>query len=188
MKREAFIVVETVETWLGASLTHRSEELREFISRGHPDQLDLLSSRVSSCGLFALAVWFAAGVDHELVRARYQTGQAITWIGQIAADLGAVRHPKHDGPPTVGSLLHYYKPRPSYDDHVEFLLSKPNDQGLSRHAGGGRRDCKVGWGLDNLAWNGGRPLQVWYDLAAMLPEPPPDTMPNSEDDLLCSST
>lgn len=179
----ALIVVQTVESWIGASLKDRADDLKAFISRGHNDQLNLLTPQVSSCGLFALAVWFAVGVDHELVRARYQTGKAITWIEHIASDLGAVRHVKHDGPPSVGSLLHYYSKRPSYNDHVEFLLSEPNARGLSKHAGGGRKDCKVGAGEDNLSWNGGRPLQVWYDLAALLPEPPPEGPSVPDDDL-----
>lgn len=169
------LLVERVDLWIGASLDYRAEELKAFISRGHSDQCNLLSRSVSSCGLFALAVWYANAVDHELVRARYETGKAIEWIGKIASDLGAVRHPKHDGPPTVGSLLHYYSKRPSLDDHVEFLLSLPNDRGLSRHAGGGRKACKVGVGLDDLRWNGGRPLQVWYDVAALCPDPIPQS-------------
>jgi hypothetical protein len=70
-------IVDTVTPWIGASLLNRGQELREFISRGVDDPRYQLNEHISSCGLFALAVWHAAGVKHELLKMPYQTGKAI---------------------------------------------------------------------------------------------------------------
>lgn len=169
-------VVDAVTPWIGASLLNRADEFRHFIARDVDDENDQLDEHVSSCGLFALAIWYSLRVNDELVRRPYENGKAITWLVEIAGNLGAVRYPREHGAPTVGALMHYHSPRPSLDDHVEFCLTVPvgesTAQGQSRltamHAGGGRPHCGVGALNGTIWWNMGRPLQAWYDADALL--------------------
>ena len=163
------VIVSTVRGLIGCSLEHDSAKLCEFIGRGIDDGHSLLSPKVSDCGLFGLAVWHAAGVDHELVGASYINGMAISWLVHIAHDMQAIRYPKRDGLPRIGSLMHYYSKRPSTNDHVEFCLSLPaTGSGLADHAGGGRANCAIGSGHSTVLWSSGRPLQCWYDADALL--------------------
>jgi hypothetical protein len=164
-------VTELVQEWLGASLRHDCEKLCTFIGRGcTPNPRGLLNEKISNCGLFALAVWHAAGVKSPLLDEPYRIGMAIAWIERIATSLGAVRHPK-DGLPTAGSLMHYYSKRPSTNDHVEFCLEEPDQEtGVALHGGGGRAHCEIDSLVSDVRWSSGRPLQHWYDIAALLPE------------------
>lgn len=165
-------IVNIVNEWLGASLQYRRDDLCKFVARGHEGPA-LLAEKISNCGLFALAVWHAAGVHHPLLASPYQTGMAIAWIKIIATDLGARRTVLHDGLPTVGSLCHYYSKRPSTDDHVEFVLESPDESGKCLHGGGGRSHCEIASSTGDIRWSLGRPLQYWYDVAALLPEGSP---------------
>ena len=162
------IIVDKVNEWLGASLQYRRDDLEEFIKRGHSGA-NLLCEGVSNCGLFALAVWKAAGVKHPLLEQPYQVGMAIAWIKIISTDLGARRTVRTDGLPTPGSLCHYYSPRPSTNDHVEFILETPDpESGKALHAGGGRPHCEISSSVGDVRWSSGRPLQFWYDPHALL--------------------
>jgi hypothetical protein len=163
------VIVAAVEPWIGFSLEHGAAELKDYIGAQLHDPRQLLDPRVSSCGLFALAVWSEVGVDHHLLAGPYVVGSAITWLVEIAHDLGAIRYPRSDGPPVVGALMHYYSPRPSRNDHVEFCLTAPDAQNYARHAGGGRPECGIDDGRDDIYWSSGRPLQAWYDPNALLP-------------------
>ncbi len=165
-------VLQCVKYYVGTDLEHNGDALRKFISRGIDDPATILDAHVSDCGLFAFAVWHAVGVDHPLLSTPYHVGMAITWLVEIARVFQAVRHPKHDGVPTVGSLLHYYRTNPDgtskNDDHVEFVLSNPilGKGWLAEHAGGGRADCGIGDATSDILWSLGRPLQAWYDITA----------------------
>lgn len=163
-------MVDTIRPWIGSSLKVRGAELRAFIARGVDDPNSQLDSHVSDCGLFGLAVWHAAGVDHELLSDPYVTGAAITWLLQIGHDLQAIRYPKREGPPRPGALMHY-KTNGHNDDHIEFCLSVAritSHAWQSDHAGGGRSDCGIGAGTSDILWNSGRPLQAYYDANALL--------------------
>lgn len=163
-------VIHIVTSCSGWSLHNHANELRALLSRNVNDPNTLLDARVSTCGLFALAVWHGVHVEHKFVDAPYVTGMAIAWLDTIAKDLGAVRSPVHDGPPTPGALLHYYT-RGKNDDHVEFLLSDVTElhgtMWLAHHGGGGRADCGIGLGHSDIKWSSGRPLQAWFDLRAL---------------------
>lgn len=165
-------IITEVAKWIGTSLDNRGQELREFIARGIDDPAQILDAHVSDCALFALAVWHCVGVDHPLCRAEYVTGKAMQWIEAIARDRLAIRFPKRDGVPKLGSLMHYYSHRPSLDDHVEFLMSEvtvdPDIEWSAQHAGGGRTNCAIGTATSDIRWNFGRPLQCWYDPEALL--------------------
>jgi hypothetical protein len=159
-------IVDLVKPWVGSNLRVRGDELRAFISRGIDDPESELDAHISTCGLFALAVWHAAGVKHELIARPYQMGQAIIWLAQIAKDLGAIRYPKRDGAPRPGALLHY-KTATHNDDHMAVPRAE-GKQWLADHAGGGRPDAGVGEGGSDLLWSSGRPLQEYYDPNALL--------------------
>jgi hypothetical protein len=159
-------IVDSVRSLIGASLNERCDELCQLIGRGVDDGRSHLSSKVSDCGLFALGIWKAVGIDHELLGTSYVTGMAIAWVVKIATEKNAVRHVKQDGLPVPGALMHYYSPRPSQNDHVEFCLSEPTP--MANHAGGGRANCAIGEDTGNILWNCGRPLQCWYDPEALL--------------------
>jgi len=161
-------IISSVRPWIGASLLVRDQELREFIARGVDDPRWELNEHVSDCGLFALAVLHDVGVPHHLVSAKYVSGMAIDWLNQIAHDLKAIRYPKRDGKPVPGALMLYYSPRPSKNDHAEFSLSMVTGGYMADHAGGGRAECEIGSGRSDIRWNGGRPLQCWYDPDALL--------------------
>lgn len=162
------MIIQAVRSWIGASLLVREQELREFVARGVDDPRYDLNSHVSDCGLFALAIWHAVGVPHELVNAKYVNGMAITWIVHIAHDLQSIRYPKRDGLPVPGALMHYFSPRPSNNDHLEFYLKRLDEHGLAWHAGGGRAECEIGDATSNILWSSSRPLQCWYDPRALL--------------------
>lgn len=160
-----------IRTMCGCSLKEHEQDYRIFMSRGLiDDTYAIINERISTCGLFGLAVWFALEVPHPLITTRYVTGKAITWICEIAQELGAVRYPKRDGPPTIGALMHYWSPGRN-DNHVEFCLSEadvsPDGHWFAQHAGGGRALGAIGFGQGNIRWDSGQPLQEWYDLEAL---------------------
>jgi hypothetical protein len=167
-------IVQCVTFFDGFSLDHHGQELREFIARGVDNPQAILDKHVSDCGLFALAVWHAIGIADPIVDKPYQSGMAISWLLHIAKSHGALRTPKADGMPSVGSLL-YYEIRGLNDDHVTFL-TKPIvlDRGrwLGECIGGGGADCAIGKATGNMLWSWGRPLQAWVDVNALpLQEP-----------------
>lgn len=163
-------IVSVVESWVGASLTHRGDELRRFLARGVDDPRNLVDAHTSTCGLFALAVWHAIGLNHELLRRPYIIGKAPQWITLIAGSLGLVHTQHAHGAPHPGALLHYYSPRPSLDDHFEFLLAASHSDGVCPahprgvHAGGGRPNCAITREEGNVYFSLGRPLQKWYSV------------------------
>jgi hypothetical protein len=163
------VIVAAVEPWIGSSLEHGGDQLKAYIGANLHDPRQLLDPHISSCGLFALAVWSEVGIEHHLLAGPYEVGSAIKWLVEIAHDLGAIRYPRRDGPPVVGALMHYYSPRPSHNDHVEFCLSKPDALHHARHAGGGRPACGIDDGESDILWSSGRALQCWYDPNALLP-------------------
>jgi len=178
-------LISLVTSFDGASLLNRGLELREFIARGvddperelvddHKDSRTGQMKRISTCGLFALAVWHTLRVKHELVDEPYKMGMAIAWATKIAWELKAVRYPKKNGAPSAGSLLHYHTPGRN-DDHVEFVLSHvlehEDGRWLASHGGGGREHCGVSVVAESdIKWSSGRPLQCWYDWDAMASE------------------
>lgn len=168
-------IVEVVTGFLGCELGHNEKPLRSFLARGIDNPGMLLSKKVSTCGLFALAVYHALEIQHHLASEPYivngkSCGKAITWLVQMAQDLEAIRTPSKDGPPPVGALCHYFH-HGQPDDHVEFVMTPPQralHQWMCQHAGGGRANCGIGQGYSNLLWSFGRPLQQWFDPDAML--------------------
>lgn len=161
--------VELITSFVGSSLHQRGHELRVFIARGVDDPDTDLNARVSDCGLFAIGVWHALGVPHELLSSPYKIGMAIAWIDLIGRARDAKRAP-HDGLPEPGDLLHYQRPGHN-DDHVEFVTGEVADnagQWIADHAGGGRPDCAIGSSHGDLLWSLGRPLDCYYSLDSLV--------------------
>jgi hypothetical protein len=165
-------VVQCCSFFAGMSLDSHADELRHFLARDVDDPATIVDKHVSDCGLFALAVWHALEVQDLRLTEKYQMGMAIAWLVNIAGLHGAIRHPIHDGIPTVGALLHWQthgKP----DDHVSFLtkaVTLSRGQWLGECIGGGGKDCAINRTAGNVLWSWGRPLQAWYDINALLPE------------------
>lgn len=168
MTEQGMRLVSLVRKFDNCDLDHNGDELRAFISRGIDNPDTLLNAHISTCGLFALAVWHALEIPHPLLSEPYVPGMAIAWLVQIAHDLGAVRFPRGHAPPGVGALMHYHSRRPSNDDHVEFCLGPVDSHYFADHGGGGRAKCGVDVSNSNVYWNLGRPLQAWYDLEALV--------------------
>lgn len=151
----ADVICQSTWDWNGASYSERREDLESFLGIE-------LDGKCSTCGLFVLAVWRAAKVQHELLERPYETGKAVTWIRRIAEDFGAICSPKIA--PVPGAVLAYHSPRPSLDDHFEVLLEVPYlSDWTALHGGGGRADCGVSIISNGIRWNSGRPLQYWID-------------------------
>lgn len=165
-------VVQCCSFFDGMSLDSHPEELRTFLARGVDDPASIVDKHVSDCGLFALAVWHSIGVQDLRLTEKYQMGMAIAWLVDIASLYRAVRHPKHDGIPTIGALLHWQTPgKPN--DHVSFLTSPValvRGQWMGECIGGGGHDCGINRSEGNVLWSWGRPLQAWYDINALMPE------------------
>lgn len=162
-------IVELVTRYVGCSLENRCAELGELIARGVDDAEEIVKVR-TNCGMFALGVWHACGVQHELLERPYVNEKAIGWLVTIAHSLGAVRYPKESGRPLPGALMHYWlrDGKVTKSHHVEFCLELPDIAWHAPHAGGGRPNNEIGQGNGDIRWNAGRPLQCWYDPVSLL--------------------
>lgn len=165
-------IVELVQRYVGCSLDSRRAELAVLIARGVDDPEEIVKVRTNS-GMFALGIWHAAGVQHDLLERPYVNEKAIGWLVTIAHSLGAVRYPGKDGCPVAGALMHYWlrDGKQTKSHHVEFCISECDLMWHAAHAGGGRPQNEIGQGNGDVRWNAGRPLQCWYDPSALLGAP-----------------
>lgn len=159
-------IVELVKSYIGDSLLHNKEDLALLVSR-HVDDPNQSVQIKTNCGMFALGVWCAVGVQHSLLQSPYKNGMAIVWLRQIAKSKNALHSYPKDGRPVAGSLLHYYTPGKN-DNHVEFLLENPNQKFIALHAGGGRANNEIGSGSGDIRFSSGRPLKEWICPIALL--------------------
>ncbi len=165
----ALQLVELVSSFIGCSLDNRCDELGELVARGVDDPEQIVRVR-TNCGMFALGIWHRLGVPHELLSEPYVNERAITWLVTIANDFGAVRYPKRDGAPAVGSLMHYWtrEGAKTLNHHVEFCLSAPDANWNAKHAGGGRSKNAISASVSDVRWGATGPLQAWYDIDELL--------------------
>jgi hypothetical protein len=161
-------IVEFVKSYVGDSLLHNKEDLALLVSRQVDDPNQVVQIK-TNCGMFALGVWCAVGVQHPLLHTKYKSGMAIAWVRQIAIAKKALRTYPKDGPPVAGALLHYYTPGTN-NNHVEFLLENPNDKHVALHGGGGRENNAITSGTSDITWSyqQSRKLQEWVDPVALL--------------------
>ena len=159
-------IVEIVKSYIGDSLLHNRNDLALLIARqvDNPDQIVQVKT---NCGLYTLGVWWAVGVQHDLLKKKYVSGQAIAWVRRIAIDKKALRKYPDDGLPIAGSTMHYYTPG-SNNNHVEFLLENSNDKFISLHGGGGRTDNAITSSTSDIRTNYYRQLREWIDPIALL--------------------
>lgn len=162
-------LVELVQQYIGCSLDNRCDELGQLVSRDVDDPKTIVEV-TTNCGMFALGIWHAMGVPHELLQTPYVNERAIGWIMAIAHDFGAIRYPKRDGLPAMGSLMHYWvrQGTRTVNHHVEFCLSTPDAHGNAKHAGGGRSHNAITASVSDVKWGASGPLQAWYDIDDLL--------------------
>jgi hypothetical protein len=165
-------IVEIINSYIGDSLKKNREDLALLVARQIDDPNQVVQIK-TNCGMFALGVWWAVGVQHELLKTKYQNGMAIAWLRKIANEKKAIRTYPKDGPPIAGALMHYYTVG-SNNNHVEFLLENPNNKMVALHAGGGRKDNEIGSGVSDIRWSNtpDRKLKEWFDPIALLVDSP----------------
>lgn len=159
-------IIELVKSYIGDSLLNNKEDLALLVSRQVDDPNQVVGIK-TNCGLFALGIWYAVGVQHDLLKTKYVSGQAIAWVRKIALAKNALRTYAKDGPPVAGALMHYYTPGTN-NNHVEFLLENPNEKHVALHAGAGRKNNAVTSDTGDIRFNVGRSLQEWVDPLALL--------------------
>lgn len=157
-------IVRLFKHFVGCSLTNRRSELGKLVSR-EVDNPEVVVTIATNCGTSALGIMALAGVQHALLDKHYVSGAAISWCLKIGYDLGALRDVRNSKGviPPVGSLLHY-NTEGTNNDHVEWLLSKPDEHGNAIHGGGGRVGNALGMsGPSNIWLNNNRPLVAYID-------------------------
>lgn len=159
-------IVEIVKSYVGDSLLHNKEDLALLVARQIDDPNQIVQVK-TNCGIFTLGVWWAAGVQHELLTKKYKNGMAIAWVRQIAIDKKALRKYPQDGNPIAGAALHYYTPGKN-DNHIEHLLSTPDTNMIAEHGGGGRTNNAITSSTSDIRTNYYRQLREWVDPVALL--------------------
>ena len=159
-------IVSIVKSYVGNSLLHNREDLAILIAR-QVDDANQIVQVTTNCGLFTLGVWWAVGVQHELLTRKYKSGMAIAWVRSIAIDKKALRKYPDDGNPIAGAALHYYTPGKN-DNHIEHLLSNPNGNMICEHGGGGRPNNAITSSASDIRTNYYRQLREWIDPIALL--------------------
>ena len=154
-------IVEIVRSFLGDSLVNKKEDLALLVARQIDDPNQIVQVK-TNCALFTLGVWWLAGVQHDLLKKKYVSGQAIAWVRRIAIDKHALRTYPKDGPPVAGAALHYFTPGKN-DNHIETLLSTPDANMNALHGGAGRKDNAVTSGSGDIRTNYYRQLREWVN-------------------------
>jgi len=156
-------IVRLVNRYVGCSLLNRRDELGLLVARGvdDPHQMVIVST---NCGTSALGIFALAGVQDPLLDHKYVNGMAISWLRQIGINLGAlVKYTGKNGPqPKRGDLLRYNTVGKN-DDHVEWLLSNPDENGIAEHGGGGRSNNAITKSTSSILVNYYRPLVEFWD-------------------------
>jgi len=159
-------IIEIIKSYVGDSLLNKRDDLALLIARQIDDPNQIVQVK-TNCALFTLGVWYAVGVQHDLLKTKYQSGQAIAWIRRIAIDKKALCTYPKDGAPIAGATMHYYTPG-SNNNHVEFLLENPNDKFQALHGGGGRTDNAITSSTSDIRTNYYRQLREWVNPIAIL--------------------
>jgi putative peptidoglycan binding protein len=153
-------IARIVRFYEGCSLSARTDELGALVGRGVDDPNSVVRI-TTNCAMFALGVLSAAGVQHPLLSKPYVNGMAFAWVVQIGTDTGAWRDPSTDGPPVEGAAM-WYRIAGTNDDHVEFMLTPPDE-----HGGGGRANNAITIETGDVSTSVGRPLYKWLDPSAL---------------------
>lgn len=154
-------LIEIVRSHVGCSLKVRRDELGRLVARGVDDPEAVVGIK-TNCATSALGVMAEAGVPHPLLKKKYVSGMAISWVRQVAIGMGALV--KFDGKtmPKPGSLMRY-NTEGTNNDHVEWLLGPIDEHGVADHGGGGRPDNAITELRGNVLSSWGKPLLEWID-------------------------
>src|ERR1700748_1464555 len=156
-------IVRLVNGYVGCSLSERKEDLAKLIARGVDDP-NIVVTISTNCGMFSLGILALAGAQDPLLDKKYVSGMAIAWIRQIAINLGAlVKYTGKNGQqPKRGDLMHYFT-NGKNDNHVEWCLSDPDENGIAEHGGGGRSNNAITKSTSTIYTNYYRPLEEFID-------------------------
>ena len=156
-------IVRLVTSYVGCSLSSRKDELGKLVARGVDDPNRVVTI-TTNCGTSALGVLALAGVQDPILDKKYVSGMAIAWVRQIGINLGAlVKYTGKNGPqPKRGDLLHYFDDGKN-NNHVEWCLSDPDENGIAEHGGGGRANNAITKSTSSVYTNYYRPLQEIID-------------------------
>lgn len=167
--------VTLVRSFVGCSLENRREDLADLVA--FPGDNPAIDVRIkTNCGMFVLGIWRRLGCRHPLLMGKYRGGMAIAWVLRIATDARALHLP-HTGTPSSGDVVHYATPglnpktgRPWNNDHVEFVMSAPDEHRFSLHAGAGRVANAVTESAspEDYTVNAWRPLSHWVETAKVV--------------------
>ncbi len=157
-------IVRLVNSYVGCSLSERREDLGKLVARGVDDP-NVVVTITTNCGTSALGIEALAGVKDPLLDKKYVSGEAIAWVRQIAINLGAlVKYTGKNGPqPKRGDLMHYFDVGKN-NNHVEWCLSDPDENGVAEHGGGGRSNNAITKSTSSVYTNYYRPLQEIIDV------------------------
>lgn len=156
-------IIRLVNSYIGCSLLNDRDKLADLIARGVDDPKQVVTIQ-TNCGLFSLGIMEIAGVKDPLLDKKYVSGQAIAWVRQIAINLGALnRYTGKNGPqPKRGDLMHYFTDGKN-DNHMEWCLSDPDENGVAEHGGGGRSNNAITKSTSSIYTNYYRPLKEIID-------------------------
>lgn len=156
-------IVRIVNSYVGCSLSNRRDDLGKLVARGIDDP-NVVVTIATNCGTSALGVLAIAGAQDTLLDKKYVSGQAIAWVRQIAINLGAlVKYTGKNGPqPKRGDLMHYFDDGKN-NNHVEWCLSDPDENGVAEHGGGGRSNNAITKSTSSVYTNYYRPLREIID-------------------------
>lgn len=154
-----------INEYIGCSLLNNRDKLADLIARGVDDPNQVVTI-TTNCGMFSLGILEIAGVSDPLLDKKYINGMAISWVRQIGINHKAlIKYIGKNGPqPKHGDLLHYFT-QGKNDNHVEWCLSDPDENGIAEHGGGGRTNNAITKSKtpENILYNWGRPLQEFID-------------------------
>lgn len=156
-------IVRLVNSYIGCSLSERRDELSKLVARGVDDP-NVVVTITTNCGTSCLGIMALAGVQDPLLNHKYVSGMAIAWVRQIAINLGALnKYTGKNGPqPKRGDLMHYFDDGKN-NNHVEWCLSDPDENGIAEHGGGGRSNNAITKSTSSIYTNYYRPLKEFID-------------------------
>ena len=160
---------------VGLSLDNEPNRLADLFLVTEPSRQSAVSASTlaTNCGTTMRAIYALCGCDHPLVTCPIRIGMALSWVLTAAREKNALVPAsswRNAGP---GWGLHYATSGRN-DDHVEWLMERPNANGVALHAGGGKPRNAITWaGPNDIRWSTGRPLVALIDPDKMLAPSPP---------------
>lgn len=154
----------------GVSLSNKVEWLKQLTGRGvDPKGLNAHTWK-TNCATSALGFIAAACTDvsiakelHPLLGMSSKIGTSITWIYKIGAATKTIRKYKTGMTLPRVCLASY-----AGGDHVEWILSEPDSNGIADHGGGGRANNAITVGKGDVFASMGRKLTDILDIVPLI--------------------